>query len=163
MLCRRQGSYLIEMKLSCSHFVCYILTAFCDYNCPEIVISLSFTLSIGSGLPEHNTTQIPLLNGQWKTMTTMLESQKIKTESRMGLQVELQSRITTKGISIRTSAFERTAVKPRGWLPIFTRVTLRKHAYLNTCILKISQPKTESFQIKILKFFIFLLKTERRF
>ena len=33
---------------------------------------------------------------------------------------------------------------------------LRKHAYSN--ILKISPPKTESFQIKILIFFIFLLK-----
>ena len=35
--------------------------------------------------------------------------------------------------------------------------TLRKHAYSN--ILTISPPKTESFQIKILIFFIFLLKT----
>ena len=34
---------------------------------------------------------------------------------------------------------------------------LRKHAYSNT--LKISPPKTERFQIKILIFFIFLLKT----
>ena len=34
---------------------------------------------------------------------------------------------------------------------------LRKHAYSN--ILKISPPKTESFQIKILIFFTFLLKT----
>ena len=35
--------------------------------------------------------------------------------------------------------------------------TLRKYTYSN--ILKISAPKTESFQIKILIFFIFLLKT----
>ena len=35
--------------------------------------------------------------------------------------------------------------------------TLRKHAYSN--ILKISPPKTESFEMKILIFFIFLLKT----
>ena len=35
--------------------------------------------------------------------------------------------------------------------------TLRKHAYLN--IMKISSPKTERFLIKILIFFIFLLKT----
>ena len=35
--------------------------------------------------------------------------------------------------------------------------TLRKHAYRN--ILKISPPKIESFQIKILIIFIFLLKT----
>ena len=35
--------------------------------------------------------------------------------------------------------------------------SLRKHAYSN--ILKISPLKTESFQIKILIFFIFLLKT----
>ena len=35
--------------------------------------------------------------------------------------------------------------------------SLRKHAYSN--ILTISPPKTESFQIKILIFFIFLLKT----
>ena len=35
-------------------------------------------------------------------------------------------------------------------------ITLRKHAYSN--ILKISPPKTESFQIKILMFFLFLLK-----
>ena len=35
--------------------------------------------------------------------------------------------------------------------------TLRKHAYSN--ILKISPPKTESFPIKILIFFIFLFKT----
>ena len=34
---------------------------------------------------------------------------------------------------------------------------LLKHAYSN--ILKISSPKTESFQTKILIFFIFLLKT----
>ena len=34
---------------------------------------------------------------------------------------------------------------------------LRKHAYSN--ILKVSPSKTESFQIKILIFFIFLLKT----
>ena len=34
---------------------------------------------------------------------------------------------------------------------------IRKHSYSN--ILKISPPKTESFQIKILIFFIFLLKT----
>ena len=33
---------------------------------------------------------------------------------------------------------------------------LRKHVYLN--ILKISPPKTESYKIKILIFFIFLLK-----
>ena len=37
------------------------------------------------------------------------------------------------------------------------RQTLRKHAYSN--ILKISPPKTESFQIKTLIFFTFLLKT----
>ena len=37
------------------------------------------------------------------------------------------------------------------------RFALWKHAYSN--ILKISRPKTESFQIKILIFFIFLLKT----
>ena len=36
--------------------------------------------------------------------------------------------------------------------------TLRKHAYLN--ILKISPPKTESFHIKILLFFIFQLMTK---
>ena len=36
-------------------------------------------------------------------------------------------------------------------------VSLRKHAYSN--ILKISPPKTESFQIKNLTFFTFLLKT----
>ena len=36
-------------------------------------------------------------------------------------------------------------------------IPLREHAYSN--ILKISPPKTESFQIKILIFFIFLLKT----
>ena len=36
--------------------------------------------------------------------------------------------------------------------------SLRKHAYSN--VLKISSPKTESFQIKILIFFIFLLKTD---
>ena len=35
--------------------------------------------------------------------------------------------------------------------------SLQKHAYSN--ILKISPPKTENFQIKILIFFIFLLKT----
>ena len=35
--------------------------------------------------------------------------------------------------------------------------SLRKHAYSN--VLKISPPKTESFQIKNLIFFIFLLKT----
>ena len=35
--------------------------------------------------------------------------------------------------------------------------TLRKHAYSN--IMKISPPKTESFHIKILIYFIFLLKT----
>ena len=34
---------------------------------------------------------------------------------------------------------------------------LRKHAYSN--ILKILHPKTETFQIKILIFFMFLLKT----
>ena len=38
-----------------------------------------------------------------------------------------------------------------------TSQSLRKHAYSN--ILKISSPKTESFQIKILIFFTFLLKT----
>ena len=37
------------------------------------------------------------------------------------------------------------------------KYTLRTHAYSN--ILKISPPKTENFQIKILMFFIFLLKT----
>ena len=37
--------------------------------------------------------------------------------------------------------------------------TLRKHANSNTCILKISPPKTESFQIKTMIFFKFLLKT----
>ena len=44
----------------------------------------------------------------------------------------------------------------------FFQRTLRKHTYTN--ILKISQPKTESFQIKILIFFffIFLLKAEIR-
>ena len=36
-------------------------------------------------------------------------------------------------------------------------ITLRKHAHTN--ILKISPPKTESFQIKILMCFIFLLET----
>ena len=36
-------------------------------------------------------------------------------------------------------------------------LALRKHAYSN--ILKISPPKTESFQIKVLISFIFLLKT----
>ena len=36
-------------------------------------------------------------------------------------------------------------------------VSLRKHAYSN--ILKISPPKPEGFQIKILIFFLFLLKT----
>ena len=36
-------------------------------------------------------------------------------------------------------------------------VSLRKHAYSN--ILKISPPKPESFQIRILILFIFLLKT----
>ena len=41
----------------------------------------------------------------------------------------------------------------------FWCIALRKHAYSN--ILKISPPKTESFQIKILIFFIFLLKTEQ--
>ena len=35
--------------------------------------------------------------------------------------------------------------------------SLRKHAYSN--ILKILPPKTENFQIKILTFFLFLLKT----
>ena len=38
-------------------------------------------------------------------------------------------------------------------------VSLRKHAY--SSILNISPPKTESFQIKFLIFFIFLLKTKR--
>ena len=36
-------------------------------------------------------------------------------------------------------------------------ISLRKHDYSN--MLKISPPKTKSFQIKILIFFIFLLKT----
>ena len=37
------------------------------------------------------------------------------------------------------------------------RISLGKHAYSN--ILEISPPKTESFQIKILIFFVFVLKT----
>ena len=40
---------------------------------------------------------------------------------------------------------------------VFLHIPLRKHAYSN--ILKILQPKNENFQIKILIFFIFLLKT----
>ena len=36
---------------------------------------------------------------------------------------------------------------------------LRKHAYLNTCILNILQSKKETFEIKNWHFFIFLLKT----
>ena len=36
-------------------------------------------------------------------------------------------------------------------------ISLRKHAYPN--ILKLSPPQTENFQVKILIFFIFLLKT----
>ena len=39
----------------------------------------------------------------------------------------------------------------------FLRHPFRKHAYSN--ILKIALPKTERFQITILIFFIFLLKT----
>ena len=38
---------------------------------------------------------------------------------------------------------------------------LRKHAFTN--ILKISPPKTQSFQIKILIFFIFLLKSSNEY
>ena len=44
-------------------------------------------------------------------------------------------------------------VQPNPFDAIFP---LRKHTYSN--ILKISPPKTESFQIKILIFFIYLLK-----
>ena len=43
------------------------------------------------------------------------------------------------------------------WRKSLNSSTLRKHAYSN--VLKISPPKTESFQIKILIFFIYLLKT----
>ena len=42
-------------------------------------------------------------------------------------------------------------------VPSSADYSLRKHAYSN--ILKISPPKAERFQIKILIFFIFLLKT----
>ena len=53
---------------------------------------------------------------------------------------------TQRGLSVYRAAKE------------FSVLALRKHVYSN--ILKISPPKTESFQTKILIFFIFLLKTE---
>ena len=46
----------------------------------------------------------------------------------------------------------------RDYKTISGNTPLRKHAYLN--ILKILQPKKESFQIRILIFFIFLFKTQ---
>ena len=54
----------------------------------------------------------------------------------------------TKYVNIKLAKFSQHIIA----------VTLRKHAYSN--ILKISPPKTESFQIKILIFFIFLHKTD---
>ena len=54
-------------------------------------------------------------------------------------------------LKVKTEAPDQTA-----WLS-FNFYSLRKHAYSN--ILKILPPTAESFQIKILVFFIFLLKT----
>ena len=53
-------------------------------------------------------------------------------------------------------SFISMVVIHRNNLGNFFFITLQKHAYSN--ILNISPPKTESFQIKILIFFIFLLK-----
>ena len=57
-----------------------------------------------------------------------------------------------KGVSINI-----IACFPVQQAPSEKGLSLRKHAYSN--ILKISHPKTESFHIKLLIFFIFLLKT----
>ena len=56
------------------------------------------------------------------------------------------------------------ATEPHGWSaphsigPDKRKYQLQKHAYSN--VLKILPPKNENFQIKILIFFIFLLKTD---
>ena len=76
--------------------------------------------------------------GQLLKMITTLTFKQVKTGSNVGSPIARyhNGRITTKMISFRPSAMK----------------SLRKHAYLNT--LKISLPKTESFQTKILIFLI---------
>ena len=78
-------------------------------------------------------------------------------QKNFGVQASKLNLVYTVYSSTPVRIFRLNTVSPSVSLNLEKPNSLQNHAYSK--ILKISPPKTESFQIKILIFFIFLLKT----